>query len=99
MADRQEEKGLIDLLGDAFEECAGAIEEITGHPQPAMRKSARICRKVKKTATSVRVAGRKMKAMAEKSSVPKVVEKIGQALKNSKIVGYRPYVTEETEDR
>lgn len=90
-----EDKGLIDLLGDVFDECAEAVEEVTGRPAPRLRKSARICRRAKKTAKSVVVAGAKMQAMAAKSSVPKVINKIKDRVKDVKIVGYQPYVTEE----
>lgn len=90
-----EDKGLIDLLGDAFDECAETVEEVTGRPAPRLRKSARICRKAKKTAKSVAVASQKMQAMAAKSSVPKVINKIKDRVKDVKIVGYQPYVTEE----
>ena len=76
----QEEKGLFDLLGEAFDECAGVVEELTGAPSPSLRKGARVCRKAKKTAVSLMVAGQKAQRILRK---------------RKRVVGYRPYITEE----
>jgi hypothetical protein len=88
---QDEDKGIIGTLADVFDECAEAVEELTGKPADGLRKGARVCRKTRKTARSIEAAVAKAQKVAIKtqnnSSIPKLIHKI----KNTKIVGFQPY--------
>jgi hypothetical protein len=87
----EEDKGIIGTLADVFDECAEAVEEMTGKPAKGLRKGARVCRKTRKTAKSIEAAAVKAQKVAVKaqnnSSIPKLINQI----KNTKIVGFQPY--------
>jgi len=85
------DKGIIGTLGDVFDECAEAVEEMTGKPAEGLRKGARVCRKARKTAKSIEAAAAKTMRVSTKlqnnSSIPKLIKKI----KETPIVIFQPY--------
>lgn len=95
---QDDDKGLIGTLADVFDECAEAVEEMTGKPADRLRKGARVCRKTRKTAKSIEAAVAKAQKVSVKvqknSSIPKLIHKI----KNTKIVGFQSYPNESTTD-
>jgi DNA-binding ferritin-like protein len=89
-----EEKGLVDTLAEIFDDCAEAVEDITGKPAEKLRKGARVCRKAKKAAVSVQVAAVKMKRIQEKAHKSGAIDKVAKVakrIKDAKIVTITPY--------
>jgi len=91
---QDDDQGLIGTLADVFDECAEAVEEMTGKPADRLRKGARVCRKTRKTAKSIEAAVAKAQTVSAKvqknSSIPKLIHKI----KNTRIVGFQSYPTD-----
>lgn len=96
--ERNDDKGLIGTLADVFDECAEAVEEMTGKPANRLRKGARVCQKARKTAKSIEAAVAKAQKVSVKvqtnSSIPKLIHKI----KNTKIIGFKAYPSDSTTD-
>jgi hypothetical protein len=74
----QEEKSLMGLLGDVFDECAGVAESFTGKPS-SLRETAKKVRKVNQAGEKIGKLGQAV----QESKLPALGKKVVQVIRDN----------------